>query len=139
MCAISTMKMIAMTQEIASEIIALERAALDRWGAGDPSGYLEISAPDVTYFDPFLERRLDGREALAACYEALCGSIHIDHYEMVAPKVQVCGEAAVLTFNLISYTGAITMRWNCTEVYRLGKAGWHIIQTHWSITQHLKN
>lgn len=128
-----------MTQEIASKIVALERAALDRWGAGDPSGYLEISAPDVTYFDPFLERRLDGREALAACYEPLRGSIHIDRYEMIKPKVQVCDKAAVLTFNLISYSGAITMRWNCTEVYRLDKAGWRIIQTHWSITQHLKN
>ena len=50
----------AHTEQITAEIIALERAALDRWGAGDPSGYLEISAPDVTYFDPFLERRLDG-------------------------------------------------------------------------------
>lgn len=33
-------------------IIALERAALDRWGKGDPKGFLETYAPDVTYFDP---------------------------------------------------------------------------------------
>ena len=46
-------------------IIAMERAALDRWGRGDPTGFLEISAPDVVYFDPSLERRIDGREALA--------------------------------------------------------------------------
>jgi hypothetical protein len=46
-------------------IIALERAALERWGQGDPSGFLEICAPDVVYFDPHLEMRLDGREALS--------------------------------------------------------------------------
>ena len=46
-------------------IITMERGALGRWGIGDPSGFLEISAPDVVYFDPFLERRIDGREALA--------------------------------------------------------------------------
>jgi len=32
-------------------IIATERAALDRWGKGDPSCFLEICAPDVVYFD----------------------------------------------------------------------------------------
>ena len=127
------------TEEITATLIAMERAALDRWGAGDPSGYLEISAADVVYFDPFLERRLDGLDALTALYESLRGTIHIDRYDLIEPKVQVCGEAAVLTFNLNSYTGATEMRWNCTEVYRLDKQGWRLIQTHWSITQHLKN
>lgn len=127
------------SEAIATKLIAMERAALDRWGAGDPSGYLEISAPDVVYFDPFLERRLDGLEALTALYESLRGAIHVDRYELIDPKVQVCGEAAVLTFNLNSYTGATLMRWNCTEVFRLDKAGWRLIQTHWSITQHLKS
>lgn len=47
--------------DIASEIIALERGALERWCQGDPDGFLEISAPDVVYFDPFLDKRLDGR------------------------------------------------------------------------------
>ena len=56
-------------------IIALECAALDRWGKGDPSGFLEICAPDVVYFDPSLERRIDGRDALARYYEALRGRV----------------------------------------------------------------
>jgi len=41
-------------------IIALERSALDRWGKDDPQGFLETYAPDVTYFDPGSERRVDG-------------------------------------------------------------------------------
>ena len=127
------------TEEITATLIAMERTALDRWGAGDPSGYLEISAPDVVYFDPFQERRLDGLDALTALYESLRGAIRIDRYDLIEPKVQVCGEAAVLTFNLNSCTGTTVMRWNCTEVYRLDKQGWRLIQTHWSITQHLKN
>jgi ketosteroid isomerase-like protein len=126
-------------EEVESTLIALERAALDRRGVGDPSGYLEISAPDVVYFDPFLERRLDGLDALTSLYESLRGTIHIDHYDLIESKVQVCGKAAVLTFNLNSYTGKTVMRWNCTDVYRLDKEGWRLIQTHWSITQHLKN
>ncbi len=121
-------------KEIASLILSMERTALDRWGKGDPSGYLEISSPDVVYFDPFLERRLDGLKALTDYYEKIRGQIRIDRDEMISPKVQVCGEAAVLTFNYVSYTGKTQMRWNCTEVYLQHRDGhWRIIQTHWSM------
>lgn len=126
-------------QQTAAAIIALERVALDRWGRGDPSGYLEISAPEVTYFDPYLPRRLDGHPALAEWYAPLTGTIHIEHYEMLAPRVQLAGEVAVLTFNLASRSGAMEMNWNCTEVYRRFSEGWRITHTHWSITQHLGN
>ena len=46
------------------KIIAMEKAALDRWGKGDPQGYLEIMDADLTYFDPFKEKRLDGLDTM---------------------------------------------------------------------------
>lgn len=117
-------------------IMALERAALDRWGKGDPAGFLEISAPDVVYFDPSLERRIDGREALRRYYEAIRGKVAIRRYELLNPLVQVVGDAAVLTFNYVSYGGTEDAhRWNCTEVYRRSEERWEIIQTHWSYTK----
>jgi hypothetical protein len=115
-------------------IIAMERAALDRWGKGDPSGFLEISDPGVVYFDPFVERRLDGLEALTSWYEGIRGQVRFDRHELLNPKVQVLGEAAVLTFNFVSWTDSKPDPWNCTEVYRLTEAGWRIVQTHWSRT-----
>ena len=84
-------------------IIAMERAALDRWGKGDPSGFLEICSPDVVYFDNTLERRLDGLEALTCFYEKIRGKIHMDRYDLLNPKVQLCGDAAVLTYNFVGY------------------------------------
>lgn len=120
-------------------IIALERAALDRWGRGDPSGFVEISASDVVYFDPFLAKRLDGRDALAAYYEGIRGQVSIARYELIDPCVQCVGDAAVLTFNFVSYGGnEDAYRWNCTEVYRRAGESWEIIQTHWSFTQGVK-
>ena len=121
--------------EIAEHIIAMECAALDRWGKGDPSGFIEICAPDVVYFDPTLERRLDGLEALTEYYEAIRDEVSVERYELLNPLVQVVGNAAVLTFNHISYGGSEdAYRWNCTEVFRRSEAGWRIIQTHWSYT-----
>jgi ketosteroid isomerase-like protein len=125
-----------MSKEIIETLIAMESTALRRWGNGDPSGFLEICAPDMVYFDPYLEKRIDGLEALTQYYKTFWGQVRFDSFELIDPCVQVCGEMAVLTFNYASYTGDKTSRWNCTEVYRRGEGGWKIIQTHWSYTRH---
>lgn len=118
-----------------SSIIALEKGALDRWGKGDPSGFLEISDPDVVYFDPALERRIDGLEALTRYYEGIRGQVSLDRYELLNPQVLVSSELAVLTFNYVSWSGQAESRWNCTEVYRRRDGLWRIVQTHWSRTR----
>lgn len=130
-----------MHERDAEEILRMERDALRRWCSGDPDGFLEISAPDVVYFDPFLDERIDGRDALARYYDGLRGKVNVTRYEMIAPCVQFAGDAAVLTFRFDSFGGAgDAYRWNCTEVYRRdgtvpGEARWRIVQTHWSFTR----
>jgi hypothetical protein len=120
----------------AEHIIELEHAALKRWCNGNPSGFLEISAPDVVYFDPFLPRRIDGLAALTAYYEALRGKIYAKRFELLNPAVQIIGDAAILTFNFVSWAeNGGENRWNCTEVYRKAAETWQIVQTHWSFTQ----
>jgi len=119
----------------ATEIIAMERAALDRWGKGDPDGFLEISDPEVTYFDPFLERRLDGLAGLRSLYSQLRGKIRIDQSEIINPRVQFCGDGALLTYNFVSSGSEGEARWNCTEVYRRREGQWRIIHSHWSFTR----
>jgi ketosteroid isomerase-like protein len=124
------------TRDIAARLIELETRALRRWCDADPSGFLEISAEDVVYFDPFLERRLDGLPALTEYYESLRGRIRADHFELISPCVQVVGDAAVLTFNFRSWDDAGgEARWNCTEFFRRSGEDWRLIQTHWSRTK----
>ena len=122
--------------KITSTLIALESAALEKWGNGDPSGFLEICAPDVVYFDPYQEMRVDGLEALTQYYKTIWGQVYFDRFELLNPHVQLGSELAVLTFNYVSYTGEKRSRWNCTEVYRQNGDTWKIIQTHWSYTRH---
>jgi len=125
----------AETRSDGHEVVELERAALERWGKGDPSGFLEICSPDVVYFDPELERRIDGLEALTRYYEGLRGTVSFERFELINPLVQIVGDAAVLTFNYASYgRGGAPSRWNCTEVFRRTDDAWRIIQTHWSYT-----
>jgi len=123
----------------AAAIIALERAALDRWGRGDPGGFLETYAPEITYFDVGTEHRFDGLAAMTDYYRPLAGRINIPRYEMIGPRVQRHGDVAVLTYNLRSEAvqpdgRQVTVRWNSTSVYaRIGGA-WRVIHSHWSLT-----
>ena len=123
-------------EDVGRTILELERGALERWIRGDPDGFVEISAPEIVYFDPFRERRVDGLPALKQIYEDLRGKVFAARFEFLDPLVQHIGNAAVLTFNLVSYSAADQeLRWNCTEVYRREHDDvktWRIIQSHWS-------
>ena len=124
-------------EEITQTIINLEKGALDRWGAGDPWGYSEIYADEITYFSPGTERRLNGIDTMNALFKPIVGEVTVDHYDLINPKVQIYENVAVLTFNSISYlpTAKRTLReshWNCTEVYIKINEKWKIIHSHWS-------
>lgn len=131
-------------KERTEKIINMERAALDRWGKGDPGGYLEIMAPELTYFDPFTKGRIGTADALKEYLAPVTGKIHIEHYDMINPQVQHYGEVAILTFNLVDVTREpnsdkpVTMRWNSTEVYRRTGDRWKIVHSHWSLTEGAK-
>lgn len=123
---------------VSREVMALESAAMERWRRGDPWGFTDISAPGVTYFDTGTPKRLDGLEALKTEYAKRVGKIHYDVMEFIDPRVQVHGDAAVLTYRFFSTRirsdGSIASRtpWNCTEVFSKVDGKWRIIHTHWS-------
>jgi ketosteroid isomerase-like protein len=127
---------------IVDEIVQLERAALDRWGRGDPGGFLDLYAADVTYFDPLTDARIDGHRAMADYYRPWTGKIHVKRYEMVNPSVVAGADLAMLTYNLVNYLEdangreSIGSRWNATVVYRRVGGAWKTIHSHWSFTRH---
>lgn len=125
------------------ELLGLERAALDRWIRRDPQGYLELYAPDVSYFDPISKTRLDGIDALKAMVAPLLtmpNPITEPRYEIIGPRVQHYGEVAILTFQVVNYgrfqgkPEAVINRWNSTETYRRIGGRWRIVHSHWSFT-----
>lgn len=123
-----------------ADVIATERGALDRWIKGDPDGFLTIYAPDVTYFSPTQERRVDGLPAMTALLAPVRGKIRVDRFEMLDPKVQRHGDVAVLTYRIVNYqkqpdgTERPTTRWNSTAVFRRIDGRWRTIHSHFSYT-----
>ena len=124
------------------EILMLERSALDRWGKGDPGGFLELYGPGVTYFDPVTASRIDGHQAMVDYYHPWIGKIQIDRYEILNPQVVVEGSMALLTYNLVNYVQgteggeSVGSCWNSTTVYRHLGGAWKAIHSHWSYTRH---
>jgi len=123
---------------VLSELVQLESAAMERWRKGDPWGFIELYAPETTYFDTGTPQRINGREALWAEYKLREGKIFYDVMDFIDPRVQVCGDMAVLFYRFLSTwlnaDGSISRRtpWNCTEVYLHMEEGWKIIHNHWS-------
>ena len=126
---------------VRDHIIALERGAIERWGKGDPQGFLGLMSNDETYFDPGAPKRVDGLEALRQYFAPFAGKISIERFELIDPKVQRHGDIAVLTFNLVDYGGQLgggpksTVRWNTTEIYQRINGQWKIVHSHWSYTK----
>lgn len=126
------------------EVIALERSALDRWITGNPQGYLDLYAPDVTYFDPFRDKRVDGLQAirtLVAPPKDFKLPFTDPRYEMIDPKTERYGDLVLLTFNLVNYgklpgqSETVLARWNATEVYARVGGNWRILHSHWSLVK----
>jgi len=117
-------------------IIDLERAALDRWSGGNPMGYAQSAAEDVTYFDDIgAQSRIAGLPKVSEYLSALEDQIPEHRYEMVDPKVQSYGDFAVLTFRYqpSSLEGQLLTPWKATTVYRRTDAGWRMVHGHWSM------
>ena len=119
-------------------ILAQERRALDRWAQGDPLGYLDIDADDVTYFDDIgAQSRVNGIEPMREYLTSLKGKTPPHKYEVVDPKVQVYGDIGILTlrYNAYATDGKPLARWKATSVYRRIRSEWRIVHAHWSLVK----
>jgi ketosteroid isomerase-like protein len=127
---------------VEQELMRLENGAMERWRRGDPMGWTEIAAPEVTYVDPGLTRPIVGIEEYTRYLEALKGKILYDGSDFMQPKAAVYGDVAILTYNYRGYAkrpdGSVEWHtpWNTTEVYARQDGRWKIIHTHWSYIRH---
>jgi uncharacterized protein (TIGR02246 family) len=130
--------------KITEAVLALERAANERWNNGDCNGYLETYGEDITYFDPATETLLVGRKSVEQHIRKLYKNPQIVRSEYRNPEVSVSndGELAILSYNLRNFVAddaggeKLQANWNTTEVYRLLGGDWRIVHSHWSFAQH---
>ena len=74
---------------VAETIVALERAALDRWCKGDPYGFADNALDDVTYFDHMTKPRIEGVAAFKDHMRQFVNKVDVPRYEMPNARVRV--------------------------------------------------
>jgi ketosteroid isomerase-like protein len=130
-------------EEVSKTIIELEKSYNERFSVGDPGGYLDGFADEVSYFDPILENIVVGKEKTVAWLSSIYSNPHIVRSEYLNPTVHVgdSGDFAVLAYNLKTYVldedGNEKQRraWNATHGYRLVDGQWLIVHSNWAFSQ----
>lgn len=124
-----------MEEAVIEKLIAQLKAALVRYyEESDPTDYAALYADKVTSFDPWSDGRKDDGAAVDHLM-ASAGTIPRVDYELVDPRVDLVGDAAVFTFGLEVHdpaTGARLAIWNATQVHDLSTDGLKLVHTHFS-------
>lgn len=121
-------------EETAAHIVALERAALDKWFRGDTSGYANLwSQRSFSYFDAVVNRRVDSHATIMDFLQTIEGKLFAESYDFSEPRVQLGSGMAVLTYQLFAKTTLMDMAYNCIEVFQRECDGeWRVIHSTWS-------
>lgn len=121
-------------EQVIKHIISLEKQALDKYYAGDMSGYYDIwSHDDFSYFDAAHDKRIDSFAEVKAFLDSkVAGKMHADSYRFVSPRVQLHSNTAILTYQLFADTNFINMKYNVIEVFQLNSDGnWKVVHSTW--------
>jgi ketosteroid isomerase-like protein len=124
-------------------LIEFEKAIQWQWSMGDPTGYMDVLAEDVTYFDPIAEYLVVGREALLEHWKRISGDPQITRQEYLneVAHPNEKGDEVVLAYNFNTYQQddngeeKLFLSWNISIVFRKIDGKWLIVHGHWSSRQ----
>lgn len=125
-------------QAIAAAIIAREKGSFEAWQRKDKAFFADFMSDDSTFFhwmNPYLET--DPKVNFLPKFEQYAEMMKINDYAMYNPRVQVYGDAAVLTYNSsvsaafggqpVNYTAKVT------SVYVKQGNTWRVVHSHESM------
>jgi uncharacterized protein (TIGR02246 family) len=123
------------------ELVEYEKQIQWQWSTGDPTGYMEALAEDVTYFDPLAEYIIVGREAVSEHFRRIhTGPSGITRQEYRNETAHALGDDEVLlVFYFTTYQqddhGAEKefLTWNMSLIFRKNDDRWLLRHGHLSL------
>ncbi len=122
--------------EVLEELVADIEAELEvYYGESDPSRYVAKYAEDITYFDPWVDGKLEGRVAASDHLMAFTGTIPPFAYEVVNADVELEGDTAIFSYeiDLSGPDGEDVLTWNVTEIFRDAQGDRELIHAHFGV------
>ncbi len=131
-----------MTQKEIETLIDFEQQIQWRWSCGDPNGYIDALAEDVTYVDPLAKQFLYGREAVSAHFKRIMpeGPTGIVRQEYHNETARVMNENEVLlVFGFTTFKAdergneKLFLSWNISLIFRKTDGRWLLTHGHLSL------
>ncbi len=132
-----------MTQKEIQTLIDFEQQIQWRWSCGDPNGYMDTLAEDVTYVDPLANQMLHGREAVRAHFMRIMPAgtkTDVVRQEYHKETARVLSEDEVLlVFNFTTYKNddkgeeELFLSWNMSLIFRKADDKWWLTHGHLSL------
>ncbi|HYG10224.1 MAG TPA: nuclear transport factor 2 family protein [Pyrinomonadaceae bacterium] len=134
----TTVNAVVVQQAIAEQIIAREHASIEAWRRKDKSFFADLLTEDSTYFNaysPYLAT--DAKRNFLPKFEQYAEQFKYLDFQMHNPRVQIYGDAAVLT-----YQASVTANFNgqplnytskMTSVYVRQGNTWRVAHGHESL------
>ncbi|MFD5483485.1 YybH family protein [Streptomyces hawaiiensis] len=122
------------------ELVEFEKAIQWQWSSGDPTGYMDALAEDVTYVDPLAECVLFGRAAVREHFKRIHGDAGITRQEYLNEVARPLGDDEVLlafTFNTYQQDDngeeKLFLSWNMSLIFRKTDGEWLMTHGHLSL------
>lgn len=129
-----------MTPAEIEELVEFEKQIQWRWSSGDPTGYMDALAEDVTYFDPLAEYVLVGREAVREHFKRIHGDVGITRQEYQNEVARpISDDEVLLVFNFTTYQQddngeeKVFLSWNMSLIFRKTDGEWLLAHGHLSL------
>jgi uncharacterized protein (TIGR02246 family) len=130
-----------MTRDEVEALKEFEKEIQWRWSSGDPTGYMDALAEDVTYFDPLTEYVVVGREAVRAHFKRIhTGPAGITRQEYSNEIARALSDSEVLlVFNFTTYRQDDNgeeqefLTWNMSLIFRKTHGEWLLTHGHLSL------
>ena len=108
--------------------------ANDRWKSGDPMGFVDCAAKDITWVDDLgAPEPISGSEALKTYLEGFKGQIPEHENKLVDSMFQVYGDIVIVNYRYQTFMdGALVAIWRVTSVYRYEDGDWFSVLENWS-------
>lgn len=129
-----------MTPEELAALVEFERSIQWRWSSGDPTGYMDALAVDVTYVDPLAEDLLVGRDAVREHFQRIYAPAGITRQEYLNEHARSIGtDEGLLVFTFNTYQQddngdeKLFLSWNMTLTFRKSGDSWLMTHGHLSL------
>ena len=106
----------------------------DRWSNGDPMGFLDNAAQDITWMDDLMAPKpIVGYEALKAYLESFKGQIPPHEKRLFNFLFQYYEDVVIVTYHYQgTFEGDTLPPWKVTSVFRYAENDWLSVHENWT-------